>query len=239
MLFGRLNRQVLRLVACRDWPWIANQLAVSKLVWRISATTFAPCQLGFDTPLSSITTLFPQSPLPARPHSWLPSLLTLPWLSYTSFLTPSFAVPFLSFLAPFYFPTLPTPPIYAYNMSILPHYIQLNYTGFATRDDAYDVMLQLRAVSPAALFSAASECRWRRRLSRFFARRHIFSSIFSFSNRRPRRSRCYVFYDVSAALWYSLLISELTGVAMRPLSSHRPITSLRGTRHLGNTPCQI
>ena len=35
---------------------------------------------------------------------------------------------------------------------------------------------------PFSLFSVAPDCRWRRRLSRFFARRHIFSSTFSFSN---------------------------------------------------------
>ena len=33
---------------------------------------------------------------------------------------------------------------------------------------------QRRAVSPAAMFSAAHDCRSRRQLSRFFARRHIF-----------------------------------------------------------------
>jgi len=32
---------------------------------------FAPCQLDFDTSLSLITTVS-QSPLPSRPHSWLP-----------------------------------------------------------------------------------------------------------------------------------------------------------------------
>jgi len=37
---------------------------------------------------------------------------------------------------------------------------------------------QRRAVSPAALFSATPDCRWRRRLSRFFARRHIFHQHF-------------------------------------------------------------
>ena len=37
---------------------------------------------------------------------------------------------------------------------------------------------QRRAVSPTALFSAASDCRGRRRLSEFFARQHIFHQHF-------------------------------------------------------------
>ena len=56
---------------------------------------FAPCRLDVDTPLSSIITLIPQSPLPSRRHSWLPSFLTLPWLPYTSFHPPPFSSFFL------------------------------------------------------------------------------------------------------------------------------------------------
>ena len=67
---------------------------------------FAPCRLDFDSPLSSITTL-PQSPLPSRPHSWLPStnppyftLASVHFLSSPLFL-PSFrASTFLPPLSP-------------------------------------------------------------------------------------------------------------------------------------------
>ena len=87
---------------------------------------FARCRLDVDTPLSSIATFIPQSPLSSRPHSWLPSLLTLPWLPYTSF-PPCF---------PSLFPYSPPPPSfslfpyfsypsYPYNTPILLHYIQL------------------------------------------------------------------------------------------------------------------
>ena len=88
---------------------------------------FARCRLDVDTPLSSIATFFPQSPLSSRPHSWLPSLLTLPWLPYTSFppVFPRFSlIPHPHLPSPS-FPTSPIPHIYAYNTPILLHYIQL------------------------------------------------------------------------------------------------------------------
>ena len=85
---------------------------------------FAPCRLDFYTPLSSITTLIPQSPIPSRPHSWLP---------FTN--SPCFTLASLHFLSPPLFslllrphlppPSLPTLPRYAYNMPIQLHYIQL------------------------------------------------------------------------------------------------------------------
>ena len=91
--------------------------------------------LDFDvyTPLSSITTLVPQSPLHSRPiRGYHPSLL------YLGFLT----------LPP---PPLPPPPsfpplsqllLHAYNMPIRLHYIQLY--RFVTRDDVYDVTIGLQ-----------------------------------------------------------------------------------------------
>ena len=82
---------------------------------------FAPCRLNFDAPLFSITTGILQSPLPSRPHSWLPSLLTLPCLPYTSFLSPLSPLPFPSFPAtPFFHLFLPTPPIYAHTAAPSP-----------------------------------------------------------------------------------------------------------------------
>jgi len=53
-------------------------------------------------------------PIPIRGYH-LQTLLTLPWLPYTSFLSPS---RFSSFPAPIFLPPLPTPLIYAYNMLI-------------------------------------------------------------------------------------------------------------------------
>jgi len=54
----------------------------------------APWWLDFDTPLSAITTLIPQSPLPSRLRSWLPSYK--PSLLYLGF----FIFPFPLFFFP-------------------------------------------------------------------------------------------------------------------------------------------
>ena len=156
---------------------------------------FALCWLDFDTPLSSIATL-PQSPLPSRPHSWLPST-NHPYstLAFLHFLSSRFS----SSLFP------PSPPphfsplsslllyIYAYNMPIVLHYIQLYGICYPRRRLWRNVRptSQRRAVSPAA---------------RFFARRHIFLSTVSFSNLyRPRSrfawSKRGSHYDVTAAMW--------------------------------------
>ena len=69
-----------------------------------------------------------------------------PLLLFLGFLTLPFSLPFPSFPAQRSFPPSPTPPTYAYNMPIHLLYVGLYctisiYTGFATRDDAYDVML--------------------------------------------------------------------------------------------------
>ena len=65
-------------------------------------------------------------------------------------------------------PALPTPRIYAYNRPVQLHYIQL-YNKATSLWHNVRPTSQRRAVSPAALFSAAPDCRWRRRrLSRFF-----------------------------------------------------------------------
>jgi len=75
---------------------------------------------------------------------------------------------------------------------------------------------QRRAVSPAALFSAAPDCRWRRWLSRIFARRHSFINIFVLWSttttttialcmaqaRIPLwRHRCYMWYSYTYLSW--------------------------------------
>jgi len=74
------------------------------------------------------------------------TLFTLPWLPYASFLSPSSPLPF-SILQ---HPHLPSPslPLLLYMPIICPYscYIGLystisTYTGFATRDDAYDVII--------------------------------------------------------------------------------------------------
>ena len=136
---------------------------------------FVPCRLDFDTPLSSTTTLIPQSPLPSRHH---PSVLYLACLPYTSFL-PRLFLPSL-------LPPSPPPPFFSLSshsiLLCIPIICPCSFTGFVTRDYACDVMLgrslQRRALGPAALFSEAPDCRWRRRLSQFFALRHIFSIDF-------------------------------------------------------------
>ena len=85
-----------------------------------------PCRLDFDFS-SIVRPTLPQSPLPSRPHSWLPSTNT-PYfiLASLNFLFPLFVSPspFPSFPhVPL--PSLPIPPIYVYNMPIQLHYIQL------------------------------------------------------------------------------------------------------------------
>ena len=103
---------------------------------------FAPCRLDFDTLLSSIATL-PQSPLPSRPHSWLPStnppyftLASLHFLSSPYFLPLPFFPP-----SPPRLPSIPLPtPIYTPIICPYSCYVGLyctisSYTGFAIRDD--------------------------------------------------------------------------------------------------------
>ena len=63
---------------------------------------------------------------------------------------------------------------------------------------------QRRAVSPAAVF-CSPDCRWRRRLSRFFARRHIFSSTFSFSDITTTIALCMIYRSADSAMTSSLL----------------------------------
>ena len=94
---------------------------------------FAPCRLDIDTLLCSIATL-PQSLLPScliRGYH-LQTLLTLPWLPYTSCLSPLFLhlPPFLSFPAPTFLPPSPLiymPIICPYScyIRLLLHYFQL------------------------------------------------------------------------------------------------------------------
>ena len=134
--------------------------SVTKLLW--SSTSHK--RLDFDTPLSSITTLIPQSPLPSRPHSWLPCM-NRPYfiLGSSHFLSPpSFSPPLIPLL------------LCLYNCT------KSSYTGFGTCDNAYDVMLGLHhnAVSPAALFFAAPDDKDYLN----FSHDDIFSSTFLFSN---------------------------------------------------------
>jgi len=96
---------------------------------------FAPCRPDFDTPLSSIATLILQSPLPSRPHSWLPSTnptyFTSASLHFCSY--PSSPPPF---------PFLPTHIICPYSCYIGMYCtIYVCYTGFATRDDVMPIQL--------------------------------------------------------------------------------------------------
>ena len=157
---------------------------------------FALCRLNFDIPITSAATL-PQSLLPSRPHSWLPStnLLTLPWLSYIQL---------------FYRPPLHYIHLYrlCYHSNTMLQILMLRSVDAEDEENHSDGHIhtnirqswrtidfeqwasnhvdvrpasQRRAISPAALFSAAPNCRWWR-LSWFFARRHIFSSTFSFFN---------------------------------------------------------
>ena len=93
---------------------------------------FAPCQLDFDSLLSS-TTAVPQSPLPSRPYSWLPSTnpLTLPWLLYTSF-NPSCHFPLSPslHLLPFAFPPFLHP-----SLSFLPpSFLVFPFSSFSFED---------------------------------------------------------------------------------------------------------
>ena len=142
--------------------------SVTKLLW--SSTSHK--RLDFDTPLSSITTLIPQSPLPSRPHSWLPCT-NRPYfiLGSSHFLSPP------SFSPPSNFPpSHPTSP-----MPIQLHKIQLYRLWYLWQRLWRNVRptSQCWAVSPAALFFCSP---WRQRLSQFFAWRLIFSSTFLFSN---------------------------------------------------------
>jgi len=112
-----------------------------------------------------------------------PSIRALFSLASLHFLSPS------SF-SPLAFTSFPAPPFFSLSshsiLLCIPIICPCSFTGFVTRDYACDVMLgrslQRRALGPAALFSVAPDCRWRRRHSPFFARRHIFPSTFSFSN---------------------------------------------------------
>ena len=94
----------------------------------------APCRLDFDTPLSSTTTL-PQSPLPSRRHSWLPStnrpyftLASLHFLSPLPFVFPHSPPPSLSPLFPL---LLYMPTICPYTCYVGLHCTISTYTGFA------------------------------------------------------------------------------------------------------------
>ena len=149
------------------------------------ARHFAPCRL--DTPLSSITTLIQQSPLPFRLHSWLPS--TNPPYLTLCFITLPFSPLFLPFLLH------PPPPPTSFTLSPYSSYICLicpysctisSYTGFVIHNDAYDVMLGLHHnaemyISPAAVFCSPWLPLTTTTIS-IFARQHIFSSTVSFSN---------------------------------------------------------
>jgi len=101
-----------------------------------------PPRLDFDTMLSSIATLS-QSPLPSCPHSWLPCTnpfyFTLASLRFLSL--PVFSPPlFYPSAPPSSFPLSPTASIYVCCYIGLYSTIS-TYTGFATRDDAYDVII--------------------------------------------------------------------------------------------------
>ena len=86
----------------------------AKVIQAATPRHFAPCRLDFDTPLSSIANLIPRSPLPSRPHSWLPptnpSYFTLASLHFISspLILPSL---FPSFAAP---PSFPVSPLSSY-----------------------------------------------------------------------------------------------------------------------------
>jgi len=62
-----------------------------QLLSNLRPRRFAPCRLDFDTTLSSIATR-PQSPLPSRPHSWLPSTIP-PYFTLASPHVHSFPAP--------------------------------------------------------------------------------------------------------------------------------------------------
>ena len=106
------------------------------------------------------------------------------WLPFTY--PPYFTLPCTSFL-PLSFPSFPAPtssplslllymPIIQLLCRTVPHYTQLYRLCYPRRRLWRNVRptSQRRAVSPAAVFSAAPDCRWRPRLSRFFAPWYIF-----------------------------------------------------------------
>ena len=126
-------------------------------------------------------------PVPIRGYH-LQILLTLPCLSL-HFLSPT---PISFLLRPHL--SLPSLPLLLYRpMPIICQYscyigpstalypaIGLQASGFAARDNAYDVMLSLGYITTPSCKSCSSVfCgRWQRRLSRFFARWHFFINIF-------------------------------------------------------------
>jgi len=115
---------------------------------------------------------------------------------------------------------------------------------------------QRRAVSPAALFSAAPDCHWRRRFSPFFAGRHIFINIsinmtimLCNGHFLRRITATHVNYTGQRSGWNSSAFDLSTDstmmsllrcnlVDMWPLSPRRPVTGRLGTWHLSNMPFQ-
>jgi len=111
----------------KTWPYRipnnrhANNRRSIKALTAIILTTSchsASCHAGLILihrfPLSLLFHNHRSLPIPIRGYH-LQTLLTLPWLPYTSFLPlPSPSLPALHILSP----SLPTPPIYAYNMPI-------------------------------------------------------------------------------------------------------------------------
>ena len=202
-----------------------------------------PAWFWYNAFLHHFTT---QSPLPSRLHSWLPSLLTLPWLPYTSFLPSFFSPPPFSFLL---CPHILSSSPYSSNIMpvICPYCCTISsYTGFVIHNDAYDVMLGLHHnaemyISPAAVFCSPWLPLTTTTIS-IFARQHIFSSTVSFSNWRRRQSRFAwskrAFHcDVTAAMWYSLLICQLKSLCDLFL----PVIQSQAVEEhdsLGNTPFQ-
>ena len=66
--------------------WTATlRRCIKNIIWQVAPALCAVPAWFWYT--AFLTAAFPQSPLPSRPHSRLPSTnpLTLPWLSYTSF----------------------------------------------------------------------------------------------------------------------------------------------------------
>jgi len=98
-------------------PSASVQLAFFLIFSYKPARHFEPCRLDFDTPLSSITTLIQQSPLPFRLHSWLPS--TNPPYLTLCFITLPFSPLFLPFLLH------PPPPPTSFTLSPYSSYICL------------------------------------------------------------------------------------------------------------------
>ena len=168
------------------WPDKLNEIILLLLL-------FTLCRLDFDTQLSSITTLL-QSLLPSRPNLWLPAtnppyftltkLASLHFLSSPScspsLLPPSLPPPSFPPLSPLLYMAITCP----YSWYIGLHCTTCTYTGrpgepltlskAASNHVNVRPTSQCRAVSPAALVSAAAlDCCWRWRFSQFFARWHI------------------------------------------------------------------